>query len=243
MALIDTHCHIDLYQDPVSIISEVELSGSIVIAVTNAPFVYQACRKLVERCHTIYPAVGLHPELVGEYAHQVDDLIQYLPTTQFVGEIGMDYRVTAKETHEQQKYVFQKIVKACAATSNKIMTIHSRGAESDVVEILENRSQSHAILHWYSGAIKYLKHAQDIGCYFSVNPAMLSSKNGIKILSHINRSRVLTETDGPYTKVDNSRLRPSDIHKVIMQLADIWETDQQSVIDLVTENWTSLFHQ
>ena len=237
MYLVDTHCHVDLYDDPSAVIAEAESRGMTVVAVTNAPFVFDACRTLTQNAETVHAAVGLHPELVGEYGHQVSDLLAQLEDVRFVGEIGIDYRVTAAHTHERQREVFRAIVQGCASLPDTVMTVHSRGAEADVVRILEERGNAHAILHWYSGAFKHLKHAHDIGCYFSVNSAMLSSQNGRKLVERMDRSRVLTETDGPFTKCGGRRSRPVDVEQVISKLADAWRDDPGEVASCIGQNW------
>lgn len=237
MRLIDTHCHIDLYDDPAQVVADVMSADIVVVAVTNAPFVFEACRKITAPAPSIHAAIGLHPELVGKYGHQVDDLLSRVRDVRFVGEVGIDYRVTEPDTHEQQREVFGRIVRECAQYPDSVMTIHSRGAEADVVRILEERGESTAILHWYSGGIRHLEHAQGIGCYFSVNPAMLASKNGQKLLGRMARDRVLTETDGPYTKCRGNRATPADVEAVASQLADLWCVEPEEATTIVGENW------
>jgi len=235
--LIDTHCHIDLYEDPAAVISEAATSNITVIAVTNAPFVYDACLALAKGTESIHAAIGLHPELVGEYGHQVEDLLSRLDNVRFIGEVGIDYRVTPAETHARQRDVFGMIVRACSSRSDIVMTVHSRGAEADVVRILEERGSSRAIMHWYSGAFKHLERAHEIGCYFSVNSAMLSSQNGRKLVEKMDRSRVLTETDGPYVKIGGERCRPSNVRNVIEKLAELWNTSAEETSVVVATNW------
>lgn len=208
-----------------------------VLAVTNAPFVFDACRKLVEGAEDMHAAIGLHPELVGEFGHQVADLVARLDEVRFVGEIGIDYRVTSPDTHALQREVFGDIVRGCASGQKKVLTVHSRGAEADVVRILEERGDSDAILHWYSGALKHAEHALDIGCFFSVNLAMLSSQKGRKLIERIGRHRVLTETDGPFTKYAGRRSRPTDVAQVVSKLAGVWQTDPDEAARSVCENW------
>ena len=237
MRLIDTHCHIDLYDDPVQVVEEACAAGVTVVAVTNAPFVFDACQELTSRAPSVHAAVGLHPELVGEYGHQVDDLVARISTTRFVGEVGIDYRVTRPETHGRQRDIFRQVVRACASHPNVVMTVHSRGAEANVVRILEERGDSTAILHWYSGAIKYMQHAQENGCYFSVNTAMLASQNGRKLLARMSRERVLSETDGPYIKINGQRARPLDTVEVVRGLAEIWGTTLDIAAGIVVDNW------
>ena len=240
MQFVDTHCHIDLYDNPLEELGHAEAAQVGVLAVTNAPFVFTACRDLVAGRQDVWAAVGLHPELVGQYGHQVDELVEHLGETRFVGEVGLDYRVTDPSTHEAQRGVFGRIIEACDQREDAVMTIHSRGAEADVVSMIGELSKGTTILHWYSGAVKYLDIAQGLGSYFSVNSAMLASKNGRKLVSRMDRSRVLTESDGPFAIVRRRRACPRDIPWAIHGLADFWGEEPEAVRAVVMDNWAAV---
>ncbi len=50
---------------------------------------------------------------------------------------------------------------------------------------------------WVSGPAKPIDTALAAGMYFSINPAMLTSKSGKRVLDAVPPDRILTETDGP----------------------------------------------
>jgi TatD DNase family protein len=58
-------------------------------------------------------------------------------------------------------------------------------------------------LHWYSGPGKYIDRALTAGMLFSINPAMLRSRTGARVLEAVPQDRILIETDGPYVKLGN----------------------------------------
>lgn len=238
MQYLDAHCHIDLYDNPKEVVAQAADAKVGVLAVTNAPFVFDACRKLLSGRKDIYVAAGLHPELVEQYGGQVNALIQLLTETRFVGEVGLDYRVTKPETHQTQRDVFEKIIHACHGNRSVVLSIHSRGAESDVVSMIGERFQGIPIYHWYSGAIKYLKIAQSNGSYFSVNSSMLASKNGRKLICQVDKHRILTETDGPYVKINTKQAQPKNVPQIILGLAELWDEDVEEVRQIVLSNWS-----
>jgi TatD DNase family protein len=239
MRYIDAHCHIDLYDDPVAELAQADSAGVGVLAVTNAPFVFQACCKLAAGRENVWVAVGLHPELVAQHAHQVDDLVEHLGETRFVGEVGLDYRVTDAATHRLQREVLSRIIQACDERGDVVVSIHSRGAESDVVSMLGSQFSGIAILHWYSGPLRHLETAQQNGSFFSVNLSMLASKNGRKLISRMDKTRVLTESDGPFAKVNGRRARPRDVPSVIEGLARLWGIETELARSAVMANWAS----
>ena len=93
----------------------------------------------------------------------------------------------------------------------KIVSVHSRKAEKELLALLCEYEIENVVFHWYSGPIGLIPAILEQGYYFSVNEAMCMSKNGRAIIEKIPRERVLTETDAPY----NER---TDIRVVLKQL-------------------------
>ena len=54
---------------------------------------------------------------------------------------------------------------------------------------------NNCILHWYSGSLKQLERALEMGCYFSINEQMLMSANGLKVIRRIPVERMVLESD------------------------------------------------
>ena len=50
--------------------------------------------------------------------------------------------------------------------------------------------------------ITELEEADRLGCWFSVGPAMLRSAKGRELTSRLPRGRILTESDGPFVKLN-----------------------------------------
>jgi TatD DNase family protein len=243
MRFIDAHCHIDLYDNPIKELAKAEAAQIGVLAVTNAPFVFKACHQLVSNMQNVWIAVGLHPELVGKYYKQSHELVKHLRETRFIGEVGLDYRATDPTTHKIQREVFGQLIEACNKKGDVVLTIHSRGAEADVVSMIGELSRVTTILHWYSGALKHLEIAQRQGSYFSVNLAMLASKNGLNLVKRIDKSRVLTESDGPFALNKGNRTSPEDMPRTIKSLADLWGDDPESVRKIISDNWTNILNK
>jgi len=96
------------------------------------------------------------------------------------------------------------------------------------------------VLHWYSDTLTALRRATQQGCFFSVNPAMVRSKHGQEIIAATPRERVLTETDGPYVKVDGRPAEPGDVRLVLEFLAKEWGTSLEAATAQVFENYKSM---
>ncbi len=219
---MDSHCHIDLYPDPAGVITEISERGIEVIAVTNAPSVFDSCRVLVSGCPSIRPAVGLHPQLAQSHAHENDLLLEYLQTTRFVGEVGLDHSTNDLGLRQAQRGVFESVLQRCADIGQRVLSVHSRRAAGEVLKMIEHGFPGTIILHWFSGTLGELERAHGIGAFFSVNPAMIGSQKGQKLISRMNPDRVLTETDGPFVSVDRRSVSPGDASRVTAHLARVW---------------------
>lgn len=159
--------------------------------------------------------------------------------TDYVGEVGLDGSTYGKPTLSHQRKVFHAILAHHEITS-KVLTVHSRRAEAEVVESLV-AAECRAILHWYSGPIRPMEEAVEAGLYFSINPAMLISKSGQRVLATVPPDRILTETDGPYTKRGGKPSLPSDIPWLVERIARVWSVDPNQARQQIFENMTRLY--
>jgi TatD DNase family protein len=219
--LVDTHCHIDLYPNFSELIEAVETARIYTIAVTNAPSVFRQCASLLHGKKYIRPALGLHPQLAHQRAHELPLALELLTETRYVGEIGLDFMTTDRDDRASQLKVFRAITDSCAGYGDKILTVHSRRATQEVVETLGDSYPGIVILHWYSGSLRLLERALSYGFYFSVNPAMLKTEKGRRIVCAIPTERLLTESDGPFVETMGRPANPHDIAEVTVELAQL----------------------
>lgn len=194
----DTHMHFDLFKDRQKIINYCNNNRIYTIAVTNLPNLYEKYYNQNIQSKYLKIALGFHPELVSEYKTQIKKFDQYATTTKYIGEVGLDYSSNDKENRNDQKIIFDRIVQTCNTFGDKVLTVHSRKAENDVLSILENNPNK-IIMHWFSGSLKQQELALSNGYYFSINHQMLQSKNGRRIIDSIPIERILIESDAPFT--------------------------------------------
>lgn len=233
----DFHCHVDLHPDPVALISQCEHEGIVVLAVTTTPRAWHQNKLWASKSPYVHPAVGLHPEVVGECYSEVVLLEQLISQSRFVGEIGLDGSPQYQAFYEKQKEVFSRALEAAQKHGSRIVTIHSRRAVKDTIALIERhttRTNVLCILHWFTGSIAEAQRAAQTGCYFSVNAAMLSHQRGRTLIRSIPRDRLLTETDAPFAKVNGRKSVPKDMPDVATELAVIYS-------EQVSETTTRLF--
>jgi TatD DNase family protein len=240
MSLFDTHCHIDLYPDPAGVVREIERRGVYTIAVTNTPSVYSPTAALAHGSRYVRSALGLHPQLAAERRGELPLFFEHLPDTRYVGEVGLDYVTSDRGNRTHQRRVFGEILGACHAAGDKVLTVHSRRAEADVVDAVGEGFPGTVILHWYSGSLRILDLAVSRGFYFSVNPAMAGGKRFASILSRIPPERVLLETDGPFVSVGARPAVPVDVETVVVRIAEVWAVPAEQVRDSLFSNFSGI---
>lgn len=199
---IDTHCHLDLFPN---IREEVKKEDEIAIktiSVTNTPALWKSNQKLFSGCQNIRPALGLHPELASQRAHETSLFDSLCNEAKYIGEIGLDGVNRDPQERLKQRQVFNSILKSIKNSSPKIITVHSRRASTETIDALENQlheTPHRVILHWYSGTKAELKRAVSLGFYFSINHAMARGKAFETLIEAVPVSALLTETDAPFT--------------------------------------------
>ena len=208
--IIDTHCHFDMMPNPEGYISAKEKGGDIVIGMTNLPSHFKIGQPHLAGYKHIRLALGLHPLLAAENRKELTLFNRLVDQTSYIGEIGLDFSREGIATKNEQITVLREVLAALKG-KKKILSVHSRKAEKELLELLCEYEITNVIFHWYSGPMELIPTILERGFYFSVNESMCRSKNGQSIIEKIPRDRILTETDAPY----NNR---TNIRKVLNQL-------------------------
>jgi len=237
--MLDAHCHLDRYKNPVDIATDSATHGVFTIAVTNLPSHFIAGLPHVRNFKRVRLALGLHPLAAVDHNRERKIFQDSIHLTSFVGEVGLDFSREGKDTRVIQLESFHLVAKSVAAGS-KVVSLHSRGAESAVLDILMEYKVPIAIFHWYSGSLSVLDEVVSKGHLFSVNPAMIFSEKGKQIIARIPSEQILTETDGPYTKIGRVPARPWDVVHVEKYLSEVWAVKPESVRNRVWSNFRQM---
>lgn len=238
MHYLDTHFHLDLWKSPSELISNIESQKIYTIAVTNAPSVFKLTLQLTDGLKYIRPALGYHPEVLIQRPYDLPLFKKYINQTKYIGEIGLDYSCNVDKKTQQS--IFSEIISDCSNYNDKVITVHSRGAETDLIQIINKDFPNTIILHWYSGSIQQLKTAIDYGFYFSVNFQMTQTKNGKLIIKNIPLDRLLTESDGPFVKINNEANSPLFIKNTLSELAKIFNLLPDEIMKIVYNNFCKI---
>lgn len=239
--MIDFHCHLDLYPDPKRVADECRERGVYILSMTTTPTAWQISSRLSQEGDRIRTALGLHPQVAHERHAELSVFDELIGGAHYVGEIGLDGAPEFKNHWAVQVKVFTHILEACRRVGGRIMSIHSRRATKAVLEHLAKHDGAGTpILHWFSGSLRELERAIDLGCWFSVGPAMLRSERGQELAEHMPRDRVLTETDGPFAQADGKSLMPWEAQHAVGLLSTIWGVSADAVESSLRDNLRKL---
>ena len=97
--LVDTHCHLDQFDDPAAVLREAGAHGvSRVVAMSQDIASMEAVLRL-RRSHptTVVAALGLHPATVVEQSAGLTEgalayLADHIADADVLGEVGLDYK-------------------------------------------------------------------------------------------------------------------------------------------------------
>ncbi len=216
--LIDTHCHIDQFPNPEAIVVECEAADVKVVAVTNHPEHYEMALPHLANSERVFPALGFHPLNATTNPTELRIFERFAKEAKYIGEIGLDFSKAGLPTRRQQEELFNHLLGLLQKTSSFI-TLHSRGAEKEVLEALQIHKISRACFHWYSGAIDTLEEILSEGHFVSINTSMLMTQKGQKILDVVPLGQLLAESDGPYAKLNRKPCKPTGVIEVYQAIS------------------------
>lgn len=244
--LVDFHCHLDLYPDPLAAIAECERLGIYTLAVTTTPKAWPHNKKMAHGTRYVRVALGLHPQLVSERGSELALWEEYLPQARYVGEVGLDAGPRFYRSLDQQKLVFEQVLKSCAKGEEKILSVHSTRAVKAVLDMIESNLppvRRRVVLHWFTGSGTEVPRAIKLGCYFSINKEMLQKDRHRELVAALPLDRILTETDGPFTSRDGRPTKPSDILLTVEELARVRGLETSEIAADVRMNLRTLLSE
>lgn len=237
LELIDFHCHPDLYNDNFKVIEKSRENNFKVVAMTNLPQLYRKYCEKFSNEKTINISLGYHPQLIEEYPNELNIFLKYVKEASFIGEVGLDISSKKTNTIELQKEIFGSIINECTRLGNKIISIHSRKTDDIIFDFLKNSSCIY-IMHWYTGNIKRLLAAMssDDNIYISINSNMVHSSNGIKLIETVPLSRIVLETDAPFTAETKNGYPKQILNEIAIEIAKIKKMEKLQVLKIISDN-------
>ncbi len=208
MQFVDTHIHFsdDLYNEylPVliNVIHNLEIQVySVAMDLESSAKNIDIKKKYFESSDLFKTFIGIHPEHASlQILDSFNDFfLLHDKNIHGIGEIGLDPTYTLSNplnTIEVQRIVFNNML-SIAEKNDKPISIHSRRALEEILNILTTYRIKKIVFHWFEGSKKLLHKINDLGYYVSFGPYLLYSNDKKTLLTESDLSLLMLETDGP----------------------------------------------
>ena len=247
--LIDTHAHLDMFENVDEIISDAKNNGVEKIIIPSVEEKYFS--KIIDIANNnvgIYAMLGIFPSEAKTWDDAIYTKIAELADNKkivAIGEIGLDY-YWDKSFIDEQKDIFIKQIKLANELKLPIV-VHDREAHKDCFDILkENNNGSKVVFHCFSGSVEFAKECISQGWYIALG-GVVTFKNAIKMketAKEIPLEYLLLETDSPYlTPVPyrGKENKPSYVRFVANEIAKIRDIDVDELKAVTSYNAESVF--
>lgn len=236
--LIDAHIHLDRYQEELdAALQQMVEHRLFAIGVSMDIPSYERTLEISRRCELVLPAFGIHPWNASEYADRLGDVGWAVEQTPLFGEIGLDHHfIQDVSLYPAQRAVFEFFL-AAAREQNKMVNLHTKGAEEEVLQLLEKHDVQRVIVHWYSGPVEVFRRLAARGAYFTFGPELLESKHIQVLARECPLEHLLTETDNAGQRLPDGSVRmPLLVRDVVTALAGVREMSVEAMVETVEAN-------
>ncbi len=202
---------------------------------------------LANKFEYVYASVGVHPHDTDSLTEDDLNTIKNLCKEEKVvaiGEIGLDYYYDNSK-RENQRFWFDRQL-SLAEEIDIPITVHTRDAMADTIDILKCHKNAKGIIHCYSGSKESAKILLDMGFFISF-AGPLTFKNAstaLEVAKYVPSDRMLIETDSPYlapVPYRGKRNEPSFVAEVAKRLSEIRGISFEEVSLLTFENAKNVY--
>lgn len=252
--LIDSHCHLDMFDDSIrdDIVKNANTSG--VKYMLNACAAKKTFDKIIEISNNyscVFGAIGQHPEEAErEGMVSKDELLSYISKGKkiiAIGETGLDYSGENFNRDLQIENLLNHI--EIASQTGLPLIIHNRDSNDDMTDILSSQFKKKsfkAIIHCFTADKKMADAMLELGFYISAS-GIITFKNATdlrEVFSTIPFDRLLVETDSPYLAPVPFRGKtnePAFVVEIAKKLAEITQKSFEEISEITSSNFKRLF--
>ena len=210
--LIDSHCHLDHYDEAErdGIVSRAAAAGLGGLVTISTHLARTGALRDIVAAHDrpdfrVWRTVGIHPCHVSEEDVPTEAALTVLaeaPDVIGIGESGLDHVVAPAGTEARQAAGFRAHVAASRRTGLPLV-VHARGADDAVAAILEDEHAQGAfpfVMHCFASGRALAERAVAIGGFVSFSGIVTFPRaDALRDLARdLPEDRLLVETDAPF---------------------------------------------
>ncbi|MBT4351228.1 TatD family hydrolase [archaeon] len=250
MILVDVHTHLDFFDESEldSLIERAKNVGlkSIITQGTN-PESNRNSLEISKKYDVVKLAMGIYPDEAMKLSDEkINDEIKFIQDNKkniiAIGEVGLDYKgEKTEEDIKKQKHVFLEMINIAKKLKIPVI-VHSRNAEKDCIEMLEESKHNKIIMHCFGGNHKLVEKIRQLGWSFSVPTNCVRNEHFQKLIKETPIKQLLSETDAPYlSPFKDKRNEPSYIIETIKIMAKLKELDETETANMIYKNYQDMF--
>ena len=242
---IDVHCHIETFRDIKEVIERAKQAGVSIII--NNSVDLKSMKKtlsLIDWYGEVKAALGVYPiETLKLNSEELDKIIDYIRKNKekvfAIGEVGIDLKWN--NDFERQKEAFIKFINL-SKELDKPLIIHSRKAEEQVINILEENNCKKVIMHCFTGNTSLIERIIKNSWLLSIPTNVVSNSQIQDNVKRIPIQNLLCETDSPYFHPFNKkRNEPCFVVESYRKIAEIKGLELVEVEEQIEDNFKKLF--
>lgn len=201
--------------------------------------------KLAEKYNEVKACLGIYPiDALKMSDKEIDKEIDFIRKNKDklagIGEVGIDFKEDS-ENHERQKETFRKFVELSIELDKPII-IHSRKAELECIEILENMKARKVIMHCFCGKRKLVERILKNNWYLTIPTSVKNGEQFQDNARNVLIKQLFCETDSPFLHPDKKENNePSNVFVSYEKIAEIKGMKISEVKDKIFENYLNLF--
>lgn len=242
--LLDVHTHLDDYVGIYLNTAVEQIKQYKIISISNSRSFasYRNNVEIAKMSRFIIPIFGIHPLEAHHFRGMETEIRQAVRSSLFLGEIGLDYTVVKDPNKQEAQREVLEILLDEAAKQKKLVIVHSRGAEDDVLKMLRHYNVRRVIIHWYSGPIDTYTKLVDEGYKFSIGFMVMHSDFIRVIARRIPMEQILIETDNPggYESKHKKPGMPGLTKNVIREIGRLRNISSHEVEQKTWENFMNM---
>ena len=252
--MIDSHCHLDhepLFENLIDIINRSKQNGiTKLLTICTTLESFERIKTIVTIDKMIYGTFGIHPhEAENDQVNKqtINEVFKKNNKIIGIGETGLDFFYN-HSSKNRQIISFKTHIEA-SINLNKPIIIHSRNAEKETSEILNDYKNENLkiLMHCFTGSLEFSKKLLSLNAFFSAS-GIITFKNSIELqntFKNIPQEKLLIETDSPYLApipMRGGKNEPSFIKYTLEKLAVLKENTVEDMSIITTKNFNKLFN-
>ncbi|MHA7818358.1 MAG: TatD family hydrolase [Erythrobacter sp.] len=252
--LVDSHCHLEykgLVEDQQGVLRRAREAGvGAFLNISTRQSEWEQVVGTANRESDVFASVGIHPHEADKHADLGRSVL--LAATEDsrvigIGETGLDYYYE-HSNRETQARLFRTHIDVARETGLPVI-IHTRDAEDDTIQILEEEVEKGAfpaLIHCFTASAEFGRKVLDLGLTISLS-GIVTFKNAKELqeaAKAVPDDRLLVETDSPFLAPVPNRgktCEPAYVADTARFLAELRGTEAERLAERTTANFAKLF--